>query len=217
MSPLPPLMRVACDMAVFRVSNGRLEILLVERGNDPYKGLWALPGGFVELGEDLPDTAARELEEETGLRPVAMDQVGAWGTPDRDPRGRTVGVVYAAVARPGLDKVQGGDDAASAAWHPLGTLSVMAFDHALIVPASLAHLKRRCERTHTLFALVDDVFSIDDLARALRALGSHDPPQGARRLLQAAEPAAAGSGRYRLSAIDYLAPLRETVVLFPAI
>ena len=188
MSPRPPQMWVAGDTAAFRIGeDGRLEILLVQRGNEPFKGMGALPGGFVEEDEDLPDAAARELEEETGLRPVVMDQLGAWGTPGRDPRGRVVSAVYVAVADPGADDVEGADDAASAGWHALTDLPALAFDHEEIVPAALLHLWRRCETTHLAFAFLGESFTVDDLARVLGGIGFLKTPQGAARLIAVAD------------------------------
>jgi len=193
---------------------GGLEVLLVRRGNDPFKGRWALPGGFVEADEDLPEAAARELAEETGLRPAVMDQVGAWGTPGRDPRGRTVSVIYAAVARPCEDTVRGGDDAADAAWHAAGDAPPLAFDHSEILPAALAHLRRRCEQTHLAFAFLEEAFDADALARPLRALGCPMAEEGAARLLAAARTRGQGE-MHALSVKDLCAPLCQTTVLFP--
>lgn len=215
MRAMPTSICVACDTVAVRVGpGGGLEVLLVRRGNDPFKGRWALPGGFVEEDEDLPEAAARELAEETGLRPVVMDQVGAWGTPGRDPRGRTVSVIYAAVARPGEDTVQGGDDAADAAWHAAGDAPALAFDHGTILPAALAHLRRRCEQTHLAFAFLEGPFDAGTLARPLRALGCPMAEEGAVRLL-AASRIRSERRMHPLSAVDFRAPLRQTTVLFP--
>jgi len=217
MCPRPTKMCVAADTAALRCSaEGRLEILLVERGNEPFKGCWALPGGFVDLDEDLPDGAARELEEETGLRPPVMDQVGAWGTPGRDPRGRTVSAVYLAVAAPGRDAVEGADDAAAAAWQPVSDLPRLAFDHGEIVPVALRRLRCRCERTHLSLAFLNETFCAEDIQRVLGALGCPDPMAGAVRLMEVAALADAKDGRHRLAAAEFLAPLGAPVFLFTA-
>ena len=111
-------------------------ILLIERGDNPYKGCWALPGGFMEIDETTEQCALRELNEETGLKIKNVVQIGAYSTVDRDPRGRTITVAY--LAR--IDTVQpvtGLDDAAKAQWFPIDSLPDLAFDHAEILADAL--------------------------------------------------------------------------------
>jgi 8-oxo-dGTP diphosphatase len=217
MSPEPDKMCVAADTVALRCSGqGAHEILLIERAFEPYKGCWAFPGGFVELDEDLPEAASRELEEETGLEAVTMDQVGAWGTPGRDPRGRTVSAVYLAIAHPEESDVEGGDDAARAAWHRLDDLPSLAFDHNEILPSVLAHLRNLCERTHVAFAFLPEEFTEKDLQRVLDGLGAVNPARGARKLLNASLVFQLAQGSpYRLDVSRYKAPLREPVFIFP--
>ena len=126
-------------VAIARDAEG-LRVLLVRRGRAPYAGSWALPGGFVEDDEDLPHAARRELSEETGLdlAGVEVTQVGAYGTPGRDPRGRVVSVAYAAVVDAG--EVQGADDAEEAAWVRLPVTEELAFDHERILADALERL-----------------------------------------------------------------------------
>ena len=107
---------VTADMAVFAYENKKLYLLLVERGGYPYRGCYALPGGFADMQEGLIDTARRELEEETGLCGLCLEQVSAWGTPGRDPRDRTVSVLYTALADKQKVHPQAGDDAKKAEW-----------------------------------------------------------------------------------------------------
>lgn len=114
-------------------------VLLVKRGNDPYKGCWALPGGFMNMDETAADCAIRELEEETGLKVENLKQIGAYSAIDRDPRGRTVGVAYLTRIAQALP-VKGQDDAAEAAWFPLNQLPPLAFDHDLIMRDAKAML-----------------------------------------------------------------------------
>jgi len=116
--------------------------LLVQRAHPPFAGSWALPGGFVERGERVHQAASRELCEETGLRLTALELLGVYDTPGRDPRGQTVSIVY--VAR--LDDeqpVRGGDDASDARWFPIDSLPDLAFDHDLILADALARLRER--------------------------------------------------------------------------
>jgi 8-oxo-dGTP diphosphatase len=114
-------------------------LLLVRRARDPFRGDWALPGGFVEEGERVADAAPRELAEETGLDPRSLRfrLLGVYDTPGRDPRGWTVSVVYLAVARAEL-AVRGGDDAGDARWFDPQALPGLAFDHAAIIADGLS-------------------------------------------------------------------------------
>lgn len=108
------------------------KVLLIQRGNEPFKGQWAFPGGFMNMSETTEQCAIRELEEETGLKVNEIRQIGAYSKVDRDPRGRTVTVAYLVI----IDKaeaVKGGDDAAEAQWFPLSDLPKLAFDHEEIM------------------------------------------------------------------------------------
>lgn len=131
------------DVAVLAPGANRPRILLVQRANPPFAGRWALPGGFVERGEQVIDAAPRELAEETGLRVGAMELLGVYDTPGRDPRGWTVSVVYLARLRRSA-RVTGGDDASDARWFAVDGLPELAFDHALIIAdaAALRALRR---------------------------------------------------------------------------
>ncbi len=124
------------------VLGDHFSVLLIERGRDPFKGRHALPGGFVDYGEDIEDAIHREMEEETGLKGLPFRQFRTFGRPDRDPRGHTVSVVYVAVLIGEPPEVTGGDDAASADWFPVKRLPDLAFDHAHILGKVLETLKR---------------------------------------------------------------------------
>lgn len=119
--------------------NEQEELLLVERGGDPYRGCWALPGGFMEMDETLEECAVRELHEETGIAisTASLQLVGVFSRVDRDPRGRTVTAAYAVKVESNI-ATQAGDDAAALRWWPLATLPPLAFDHAEIVARFLA-------------------------------------------------------------------------------
>lgn len=123
--------KVTVDAVIFTEKEGKDMVLLVKRKNPPFEGQWALPGGFVEEDEDLPDAAARELEEETGIRVAELQQVKAFGKPGRDPRGPTVTIAYK--GRVAFTEPRADTDAAEAVWHPLSNLPQLAFDHAEIL------------------------------------------------------------------------------------
>lgn len=127
-----PRPAVTVDIVIFRLNEQVPEILLIQRGNDPYKGFWALPGGFVDKDEALEHAAARELEEETNLSDVLLTQMHTFGTPGRDPRGHTVSVVYVGYLPRGAVAVAG-DDAAKVGWFPPADLPEMAFDHEMVI------------------------------------------------------------------------------------
>lgn len=120
------------------VINPRNEVLLVRRGNEPFRDSWALPGGFMEMDETIEHCAVRELKEETGLCVAEADLclIGVYSAPGRDPRGRTVTVAYA-VQVSGGSCVASGDDAAEACWWPLAALPPLAFDHDRVIADAL--------------------------------------------------------------------------------
>lgn len=131
---------LTADCVVFGCrEDGSRSLLLVLRGNEPYKGMWALPGGFMEMDETLEACARRELQEETGLTLSApMTELGSFSRVDRDPRGRTVTVAFVAMTE--LSTVKGSDDAAAAQWFSINDLPPLAFDHLEIVGKALRWL-----------------------------------------------------------------------------
>jgi 8-oxo-dGTP diphosphatase len=137
-----PRPMVTADAAVFAFFGGKARLLLIQRQHEPYKDYWALPGGFVEMDEDLPQAAARELAEETGLKHVPLEQPRTFGKPGRDPRGRTITVVYFGIAEGNLEAVRAADDAAQAQWFDIEHLPEMAFDHDQIARCAIERLKQ---------------------------------------------------------------------------
>ena len=128
-----PRASVTVDMAVFSKTGKGWSVLLIQRGNPPFQDGWALPGGFIEMDETLVESAHRELVEETGLSGIELEQFMTYGDPGRDPRGRTVSVVFFGFADSSNTMVAGGDDAKSAAWYCLDNLPQLAFDHKEIL------------------------------------------------------------------------------------
>ena len=134
-----PRPAVTADCAVI-TREEEPKVLLIQRGNEPFKGCWAFSGGFMDMDETTEQCAIRELEEETGLKVSGLRQIGAYSKVDRDPRGRTVTVAYLAVVDRPLP-VKGQDDAARAEWWPLSALPQLAFDHDEIMRDAIRKYK----------------------------------------------------------------------------
>lgn len=129
-----PRMLVTVDAIIIRKGTDiSPRLLLIERGNNPYRGRYALPGGFPEMNELLVDAAKRELWEETGLSGIELKQLAAFDAPDRDPRDRNISIVFYGFTDGTNDKIRPGDDAAKADWFPLDNLPLLAFDHKHII------------------------------------------------------------------------------------
>ncbi len=137
-----PRPMVTADAVVFVFFDGKPKLLLIQRKHEPFKDRWALPGGFIEMDEDLPDSAARELTEETGLTGVPLEQLHTFGKPGRDPRGRTITVAYFGVAEKNWDQIKAADDAANVDWFDIDHLPPMAFDHNEIARCAIERLKQ---------------------------------------------------------------------------
>ncbi|MDX9770463.1 MAG: NUDIX hydrolase [Tenuifilaceae bacterium] len=136
-----PRMLVTVDSVVFlKDKESPLKLLLVKRGNEPYKDAYALPGGFPEMDELLADAAKRELLEETGLNAIDLKQLATFDTIGRDPRGRNIAVVHYGFTSPSNCKLLAGDDAAEAEWFPINELPPLAFDHKEVIEYALAQL-----------------------------------------------------------------------------
>ncbi len=129
-----PRPALTVDCAVFCCCQSKNYVLLIERANEPYKNCWAFPGGFVDMDEDLDTAAYRELKEETGFETIQLKQFKTYGAVNRDPRGRTVSVVYRALFSASvLPPVKGDDDALQAEWIDIEKLPQLAFDHQQIM------------------------------------------------------------------------------------
>jgi 8-oxo-dGTP diphosphatase len=137
-----PRPMVSVDAAVFAFFENKTKLLLVNRGNEPFKGKWSLPGGFVEIDEELEEAVARELAEETGLVNVELEQMRTYGNVGRDPRGRQITIVYMGIATEGLNKIKAGDDASEVRWFDIEELPEdMAFDHNKVVKFAIEKLQ----------------------------------------------------------------------------
>jgi 8-oxo-dGTP diphosphatase len=157
--------RITADLVILTVRDDRLNVLLVERANEPYQGRSALPGGFLRDDETLDDAARRELAEETALgERLHLEQVGAYSAPDRDPRGRVVTVAYLAIA-PSLPVPTAGSDARTARWSPVEEVPPLAFDHDEILADALERARSKLENTTLATAFCADTFTIGELRR----------------------------------------------------
>lgn len=178
---------VTVDVVLFRIHSGHLETLLIQRGAQPYRGCWAIPGGFVHLDESLDDAARRELAEETGSNDeVFLEQLYTWGEPERDPRGRVITVAYFALAPSSL-AVKAGDDAVRAEWFSISELPELAFDHTEIIQYALRRLRYKLEYSAVGFQLVPLEFTLAELQSAYEIVLAEplDKRNFRRRLLDA--------------------------------
>lgn len=168
-----PDFAVTVDLVVLTIRDGDLCALLVRRGTPPYRGRWALPGGFVRVEEDLPAAAMRELAEETGVHAAAghLEQLASYGAPKRDPRGRVVTVAYLALL-PDLPAPVAGTDAAGAAWRPVAELrpSSLAFDHDRILADGVERARAKLEYTSLAAAFCPSEFTIAELRAVYEAV-----------------------------------------------
>jgi 8-oxo-dGTP diphosphatase len=158
-----PRPSVAVDLVVFGYQNRMLSLLLIERGLPPFKGMWALPGGFVREDESVEEAARRELKEETGLENVYLEQLYTFGEPKRDPRGRVISVSYFALVKPDDHKPIADTDAVKAKWCPIAELPSLAFDHAEIISMALKRLKGKIRYEPVGFELLPKLFTLTQL------------------------------------------------------
>jgi 8-oxo-dGTP diphosphatase len=164
-----PVFYVTVDVVALTIRDDTLFALVVQRAGEPFKGRWALPGGFVDPDEGLYDAASRELAEETGLGPGArrLEQLASYGDPGRDPRGRVVSVAWLAVV-PGAAAPEAGSDAARAEWRPVTSLlgtERLAFDHYTILADGVERARSKLEYTALATAFLEEEFTIADLRR----------------------------------------------------
>ena len=193
-SRYPPV-AVTVDVVLLTVRAGRLAVLLVERNGHPFRGQWALPGGFVEPDEDLDDGARRELQEETGVRIATaahaaelghLEQLRTYGTPDRDPRMRVVSVAYVGFTAPG--EIVAGSDAADARFWTIDDLAIegigspdgmpLAFDHARVLADGVERARAKLEYTTLATAFLDEPFTLGDLRRVYEAVWAEPLHEG---------------------------------------
>lgn len=175
---------VATDCVVFGFDGRDLKVLLIQRGIEPFKGMWAFPGGFLRMDETAEECAARELREETGLVLTNIRQLGAFSGVHRDPRERIVSIAFYALAR--QSEVHGGDDAAHARWWAIDDIPQLAFDHDYILRQAMNRIRQDIHFNPVGFDLLEEQFTIADLQRLYETiLGVHfDRRNFYRKMLQ---------------------------------
>lgn len=215
---------VTVDLVIFTVSHDELQVLLIERGKEPYLGRFALPGGYVRDGETLDEAALRELSEETGLdgRQLHLEQLRTYGTPERDPRGRVITVAYLALG-PDLPLPMAGTDAHAAHWASVNSVldrrTELAFDHSIILREALERARSLLEYTTVAATFCTEPFSVGDLRRIYEVIwGIPLDPSNFRRKVTRAERFLEPTGERRYPEIGRPATLyrRGTArLLFP--
>ncbi|SRR5581483_3022697 len=154
---------VTVDVVIFTIRDKQLKVLLIGRGAQPFQGQWALPGGFVQIDESLDDAARRELEEETGVAGVYLEQLYTFGAPKRDPRERVITVAYYALIPSDRVQLRAATDAEAVGWFSLKELPALAFDHAEIVAMAHQRLIAKLDYSTIAFAFMPKRFTLTEL------------------------------------------------------
>ena len=158
-----PRPMVTVDMIIFALRSGDLQVLLIKRRHWPFEGMWAIPGGFVEIDEPLEAAARRELQEETGLTDVYLEQLYTFGDPQRDPRTRVITVSYFALVRAEQQRLHAATDASAVNWFPAYDPPALAFDHRQILDYAITRLRYKLEYTALAFELLPAEFTLTEL------------------------------------------------------
>ncbi len=162
--------KLSVDAVVFGYEEGNISILLIKRKYEPFKGKWAIPGGFVLNNESLEEAVQRELQEETGMKINYLEQLYTFGEPSRDPRGRVVSVAYFGLVRPNTFKIFASTDAEEVAWFNIDKLPQLAFDHKNILKIAIERLQGKITYEPIGFELLDKKFPFSDLEKLYTTL-----------------------------------------------
>lgn len=166
-----PRPAVTVDVIVFGLDEGsELKVLLIERAMNPFKGYWAIPGGFVNMDEPLEAAALRELEEETGIRDIFIEQLFTFGQPERDPRGRVISVAYYALINLAHHPVKASSDAGRAEWFGIEEIPDLAFDHNEIFEVAIHRLRTKVRYQPIGFELLPEIFTLPQLFKLYQTI-----------------------------------------------
>jgi 8-oxo-dGTP diphosphatase len=191
-----PRAALTVDCVIFGFDEGALKVLLIRRGLEPFKGRWALPGGFVRVDEELDEAARRELEEEAGVKNVYLEQLYTFGSVKRDPRERVVSVAYYALVRQAGMQPRASTDADEALWFEWAKIPPLAFDHARIIDAAIQRLRGKLRYEPIGFELLPPKFTLSQLQHLYEAvLGVELDKRNFRK---------------KIHSFDLLVPLNET-------
>jgi len=194
-----PRAALTVDCVVFGFDEGDLKVLLIERGLEPFKGRWALPGGFVRVDETVDAAARRELQEEAGLTNVFLEQLYTVGAVARDPRERVVSVAYYALVKLSEHEAKAATDAANAKWFPVSNMPKLAFDHAHILETAVERLKGKVRYQPIGFELLPPKFTLSQLQHLYEAVLGADLDKR--------------NFRKKVLSFGLLVPLKETQML----
>jgi 8-oxo-dGTP diphosphatase len=156
---------VTVDCVVFGLDDGELKLLLVRRKFEPFARKWALPGGFVQIDEDLETAAFRELREETGVKDLYLEQLATFGSPDRDPRERVISVAYLSIVNLFDHGLSADTDASEAAWFPVEELPGLAFDHKLVIQTAVKRLRGKVRYEPLVFEFLPQKFTLTQVQK----------------------------------------------------
>jgi 8-oxo-dGTP diphosphatase len=195
--------QLSVDAVVFGYEAGNISILLIKRKYEPFKGKWAIPGGFVLDNESLEEAVERELKEETGIKINYLEQLYTFGKPNRDPRGRVVSIAYFGLIRPNAFKIYASTDAEQVQWFNINELPELSFDHKEIFDAAIKRLKGKITYEPIGFELLDTKFPFSDLEKLYSTLLGRDVDRrnfrkkiiGLNILDELGEKVSKGSGR----------------------
>lgn len=167
---------VTVDIVIFTIRKKKLEVLLIQRGSEPYKDRWAIPGGFIRLSENLDEAAKRVLYEKTHVKDVYLEQLYTFGDPDRYPNARVITVGYFALIRSDDLKLayEQNLNVQQVNWHPVYNLPPLAFDHAKIIDHALRRLRDRLEYTPIAFQLLPHKFTLTELQKTYELILDKD-------------------------------------------